>query len=247
MDIKGKTAVITGCLQGIGRSTMDLFAAQGANVVACAYQETDEFVCHIEALQKQYGVQVYPVYFNMMENESIKAAAISIQKLKLPIDILINIAGITKDAIFQMITAEQMRDVFQMNFFSQMIFTQYIVKLMLRQGKGSIVFTSSVTAMDGNAGQLTYGASKAALLSAVKTMAIELGPKGIRVNAVAPGVVKTPMTEKLIDHLLQDKMRASNLGRYGLPEEIANLFLFLASDDSAYITGQTIRIDGGIG
>lgn len=247
MDVNGKTVMITGCLQGIGRSTMDLFASQGANVIACAYKETEEFVQHIEELKLKYKVQIYPIYFDMMDNASIKTAATAVQKLKVPIDTLINIAGIAKDAIFQMITIEQMQETFQVNFISQIVLSQYISKFMIKQGHGSIVFTSSITALDGNSGQLAYGASKAALVSATKTMAIELGPKGIRVNCVAPGVIKTPMTENLINNFLQEKMKNSSLGRYGLPEEVAHLFLFLASDDSSYITGQTIRIDGGIG
>ena len=226
---------------------MDLFASLGANVIACAYQPTEEFLLHVEDLKQQHQVQIFPVIFDMMDNGSIKNAAISIQKLKLPIDVLINIAGTISDAIFPMVTVEEMQKIFQVNFISQIVLSQYMTKLMLRQGHGSIIFTSSITALDGNNGQLAYGASKAALLSAMKTMAIELGDKGIRVNAVAPGVIKTQMTEKLMDGLLQVKMKNSSLKRCGLPEEVANLFVFLASDDSAYITGQTIRIDGGIG
>lgn len=247
MTLQGKTAVITGCLQGIGRSTLNLFAENGANVFACAQRATDEFCEHVQQLEKRHDVRVIPVYFDMGSNDSVKNAVKEMQKEKLPVDILVNIAGMAKDAIFQMVTADQMQEVFQVNFFSQIILSQYMAKLMLRQGRGSIIFTSSITALDGNPGQLVYGASKAALIAAMKTMSIELGPKGVRVNAIAPGVVKTPMTDALIDNLLQEKMERSSLRRYGLPEEVAELLLFLASDDSAYITGQTIRIDGGIG
>lgn len=247
MTLQGKTAVITGCLQGIGRSTMDLFAANGANVFACVQANTDEFVEHASQLEKQYGVRIMPVAFDMASNDSIKSAVKEIQKEKLPVDILVNIAGIAKDSIFQMVTLDQMQEVFQINFFSQIVLSQYISKLMLRQGRGSIIFTSSITALDGNFGQLVYGASKAALIAAMKTMAIELGPKGVRVNAVAPGVIKTPMTEPLIDNLLLEKMERSSLKRYGSSKEVAELLLFLAADESAYITGQTIRVDGGIG
>lgn len=247
MNLQGKTAVITGCLQGIGRSALDLFAANGANVFACVQVNTDEFSEHASQLEKQYGVRIMPVAFDMASNDSIKSAVREIQKEKLPVDILVNIAGIAKDSIFPMVTLDQMQEVFQINFFSQIVLSQYISKLMLRQGRGSIIFTSSITALDGNFGQLVYGASKAALIAAMKTMAIELGPKGVRVNAVAPGVIKTPMTEALIDNLLLEKMERSSLKRYGSPEEVAELLLFLASDESTYITGQTIRVDGGIG
>jgi 3-oxoacyl-[acyl-carrier protein] reductase len=117
---------------------------------------------------------------------------------------------------------------------------------MLRTGGGSVVFTSSITAMDGNKGQTIYGASKAALLSAVKTMSREFGPKGIRINAVAPGVIDTPMTAELGKDIIEGKLKKCSMARIGKPEEVANLMLFLISDLSSYITGQIIRIDGGI-
>ena len=118
---------------------------------------------------------------------------------------------------------------------------------MLRNGKGSVIFTSSITGMDGNTGQLSYGASKAAIIAAVKTMSEELGPRGIRVNAIAPGVIKTPMTEVLEEKVIDTKLKKSKLHRMGTSEEVSNLILYLASDLSDYVTGQIIRVDGGIG
>jgi len=245
--LKGKTAVITGCLQGIGRKTMEVFAANGADIMACSYKQTEEFESHIKELQDQYHVTIKPVYFDMGNTDQIKKAAVEIKKEKKPIHILANIAGITRDAMFQMVTMDQLQETFQVNFFSQIIFTQYMVKLMLHNGGGSIIFTSSITGLDGNVGQLAYGASKAALIAAMKTMSKELGPKGIRVNAIAPGVIKTPMTEVLPQEIIDQKLIKSDLGRIGTEEEVANLILYLASKKSSYITGQTIRIDGGIG
>ncbi|GFI32523.1 3-oxoacyl-[acyl-carrier-protein] reductase FabG [Lachnospiraceae bacterium] len=244
--LKGKTAVITGCLQGIGNETMKVFAKNGCNVFACAFKQTEEFETEIHELEEKYQVKIVPVYFDMSDNASIKAAAREIQKAKIPIDILVNIAGIARDAMFQMVTMEQMQETFQVNFFSQILLSQYIVKLMLRNGKGSVVFTSSITGMDGNSGQLAYGASKAAVISAVKTMSEELGPKGIRVNAIAPGVIKTPMTEILDESVIERKLGKSKLHRIGTTEEVADVIMFLASDLSDYITGQVVRIDGGI-
>lgn len=244
--LKGKTAVITGCLQGIGNETMKLFAENGSNIFACCYMRTEDFEAEIRELEERYQVKIIPVYFDMLDNNAIKAAAREIQRAKMPIDILVNVAGIAKDAIFQMVTMEQMQDTFQVNFFSQILFSQYIVKMMLRNKGGSIIFTSSITAIDGNAGQLAYGASKAALLSAMKTMSEELGEKGIRVNAIAPGVIKTSMTDVLAKEIIERKLERSKLHRMGTPEEVANLIMFLASDLSGYVTGQVIRIDGGI-
>lgn len=247
MNLKNKTAVITGCLQGIGRETLDFFVRSGSNVFACAFNETEEFTNHIKNLKNEFGVQIHPIYFDMKDNEAIKKAAIEIQKTKIPIDILVNIAGLNRDAVFHMVTPEQMQETFQVNFFSQIVFTQYITKLMLRNGRGSIVFTSSISGLDGNQGQLSYAASKAAIIAAVKTISKELGPKGIRVNAIAPGVIRTPMTEVLKDEIIKEKIKKSDLGRIGTSEEVASLIAFLSSDSSSYITGQIIRIDGGIG
>ncbi len=244
--LKGKTAVITGCLQGIGRETMRVFAKNRCNIFACSLAKTNEFEKEIKELQKKYNIKIYPIYFDLSDINAIRSAAETIQKEQKSIDILVNIAGITKDAIFQMITMEQMIKVFQINFFSQILFSQYMVKLISRSGKGSVIFISSITGVDGNRGQLVYGASKAAIISATKTMAQELAINGIRVNAVAPGVIKTAMTKNISEEIIKSKLENSKLKRIGLPEEVASLILFLASDNSDYITGQVIRIDGGI-
>lgn len=247
MYIKGKNIVITGCMQGIGNRTMEICAAQGANMFACAYKETEEFKNQVETLVENYGVEITPIYFDMLDNDSIKNAAKEIQKSKTRIDGLINIAGMNQDAVFHMVTKKQLEDTFQVNFFSQIYFTQYITKLMIRNKEGSVVFTSSISAIDGNEGQLAYGASKAALIAATKTMSKELGPKGIRVNAIAPGVIKTAMTDALEETVISRMIRKADFGRVGRAEEVANVLMFLVSDKSAHITGQVIRVDGGIG
>lgn len=245
--VSGKNIVVTGCLQGIGKETLRVFAEKGANVFACAYKKTDEYENFCKELSERNDVMIWPVYFDMMDNISIKEAAKAIQSQKTEIHGLINIAGINKDAYFNMVAYQDMLDTFQVNFFSQIIFSQYIVKLMQRKKTaGSIVFTSSITAMDGNEGQLSYGASKAALIGAMKTMALELGKAGIRVNAIAPGVISTPMTAGLSQSNIDKKVRTMDIPRLGTAKEVADLFLFLMSDLSSHISGQTIRIDGGI-
>ncbi|MDR0747534.1 MAG: SDR family oxidoreductase [Helicobacteraceae bacterium] len=246
--LKGKRAVITGALQGIGRTTLEVFARNGADVFACAYAKTDEFESCCEELSARNGVEITPIYCDMSDNESVKEAAREIQRAKKPVDALINIAGANRDALFHMVTIDDLRESFQINFFSQIVFSQYITKIMLRNGGGkSVVFTSSISAIDGNYGQLAYAASKAALIAAVKTMSKELGKENIRVNAVAPGVIRSAMTAALPHETIEKKLNVSALKRIGECSEIANLFLFLASDRSRHITGQTIRIDGGIG
>lgn len=245
--LSNKNIVVTGCLQGIGKATLEKFAKNGANIFACAYQQNEEFEGFCDALAKENGVQVIPIYFDMADIASVKEAAKSIQKFKMEIHGLVNIAGINRDAYFNMISYQDMVDTFQVNVYSQIILSQYIVKLMQRyKTEGSIVFTSSITALDGNAGQVTYGASKAALLGAMRSMALELGTNGIRVNAVCPGVIKTPMTEKLSQEVIESKEKMMEIPRLGEANEVADVFMYLMSDLSTHISGQTIRVDGGI-
>ncbi|WP_421532670.1 SDR family NAD(P)-dependent oxidoreductase [Lelliottia amnigena] len=247
MLLAGKTAVITGCLQGIGQATLVAFARQGANLFACVQQEDEAFLAFIRDLSEEHGVSITPVSFDLLDDASIKNAAMTIQKAKQPIDILVNVAGITLDALFPMVTLAQMQKTFTINFFSQMVFTQYITRLMLRNKRGSIINIASISGLDGNVGQLSYSASKAAMVAATKTLSAELAPQGIRVNAVAPGVIKTAMTENLPESVVAEKMAAAAISRPGLAEEVANTLCWLASDAASYVTGQVIRVDGGIG
>ncbi len=167
-------------------------------------------------------------------------------KDKQPVDGLVNIAGMTKDAIFHMVSMDDLHRVFEVNFFSQIYFTQSITKLMLRNpNKSSVVFVSSISAIDGNVGQLSYGASKAALIGAMKTLSKELASKGIRVNCIAPGVIDTDMNKVVPQDLLAERLQRTDLRRIGTPEEVASTLAFLMSDLSAHITGQVLRIDGG--
>ena len=245
--LKGKTAVITGCLRGIGRTTMDLFAENGANIFACAQMEDEEFSQHIKALSEKYGVSITPIYFDLMDETQIKNGMKQILSTKQPIDILVNIAGMTYNAIFQMTSMSKMRDLFEVDFFSQILISQQIVRSMLKQKSGSIINVSSIAGIDGNAGQVAYSGAKAALIGATKTMALELGVHGIRVNAVAPGVIDTEMTQSLSADIKAELLSPAAIPRLGTKEDVAKVLLYLGSDYSEYITGQVIRIDGGIG
>lgn len=247
MLLKGKNAVITGCLKGIGRSTLEIFAHNGANIWACSQYETPDFTRYIHELSAANNVWITPLYFDLLDPEQIKKAAHCIRDTKQPVDILVNIAGMTHDALFHMTPMDQMKKVFEVNFFSQMLLTQYITKNMVRHKSGSVIFISSISAIDGNPGQLSYTASKAAIIGATKTLSSELAGYGIRVNAVAPGVINTDMTTNLPTDVIERLMVKSDLKHMGLPEEVAGVILFLASDMSSYITGQIIRVDGGIG
>jgi len=247
MLLKGKNAVITGSLKGIGLSTVDLFARNGANIWACAQYQDAAFESHIRELSAENNVWMKPLYFDLLDPEKIKSAYQEIRESKERVDILVNIAGMTHDALFHMTTMEQMKKVFEVNFFSQMLLTQYITKIMMRNKAGSVINISSISAIDGNPGQLAYTASKAAIIGATKTLSAELAGYGIRVNAIAPGVIDTEMTKNLPADVLKRLMGKSDLKHLGLPSEVAGVILFLASDMSSYMTGQILRVDGGIG
>jgi 3-oxoacyl-[acyl-carrier protein] reductase len=247
MLLQGKTAFITGCLRGIGFDAMQLFAREGANIWACCQQEDSAFEAAVKQLASETGVAITPLYFDLANSEQIKTAMKQVVASKQKIDILLNIAGMAQDSLFHMTTMDSIRHVFEINFFSQMLITQYITKLMARYKSGSVIMVSSITGMDGNPGQLSYSASKAALNGAVKTLASELSAHNIRVNAVAPGVIQTEMLEHIPAEQFQKLCARIPMGRVGKASEVAGLMLFLASDLSNYVTGQVIRIDGGIG
>lgn len=245
--LSGKNIIVTGAIQGIGRTTVDYFARNRANVWACALQPTDEFESYCALLSQENRVWVKPIYFDLLDTDQIKAAVKEIMRDKQPIDGLVNIAGMTKDAIFHMVSMDDLHRIFEVNFFSQIFFTQSITKLMLRNSKeSSVVFVSSISAIDGNLGQLSYASSKAALIGAMKTLSKELASKGIRVNAIAPGVIDTDMNKVVPQVVLDEKLSISDLKRIGRPDEVASTLAFLVSDLSTHITGQVIRIDGGI-
>lgn len=245
MLLKDKTAIITGCNRGIGKAILENFAMNGANIFACVRKETNEFNELIKTLIEKYSVEIIPLYFDMTDEVAMKEAVMTIRKSKRKIDVLVNNAGIISESmLFQMTPIENMKKVFEVNFFAQMRLTQYISRLMQNFG-GSIIFMSSVAAMDGVPGQLEYIGSKSAIIGAVKTLSYEFGTYNIRVNAIAPGPTKTDMGNQISEELAQDSINRSALGRWGEPEDIAKSVLFLASDLSNYVTGQVIRVDGG--
>jgi 3-oxoacyl-[acyl-carrier protein] reductase len=247
MLLINKTAVITGCAKGIGKSMLELFAQHGASLWACCRKPTYEFETHIDVLTKTHGVNITPVYFDLSDPEQVRAAAKTILSSKSRVDILVNNAGVTFNALFQMTTLEKLKEIFEVNFFSQMLFTQHLLKIMVRQKSGSIVNIASSAALDGNPGRSAYGASKAALICVTKALAAELADSNIRANAIAPGITKTDMVAaSMTEEVIQKTIETTAMKRIGLPMEIAGAALFLASDLSSYITGQVFRVDGGM-
>ena len=244
--MKDKNVIITGTARGMGAAMVEEFAKNGANIWACARKQTPEIEKRNKDIEDKYGVKVTPLYFDMTDQEAMKAAVMQIRSEKKNIDALVNNAGITYNALFAMSTQENLRQQFEVNFFSVFLFTQYIVKLMTRQGFGSIVNIASSAAFDGNPGKSVYGASKAAVVAMTKSIASELGTNGIRANCIAPGITETDMLETMPKEVVDDAKEHADLRRGGKPSEIATTAVFLASDKSSYITGQTIRVDGGL-
>ena len=244
--LEGKNAIVTGTARGIGHKIVEVFAANGANVWACARKQTPEMDAYCKDLSEKYGVEVKPVYFELTDRNAMKDAFKSIMAEKKPIDVLVNNAGITYNALFQMSNEDKIKESFDINFTSPYLFSQYVIKLMLRAGQGSVVNISSTAAIDGNSGRSIYGATKASLWCASKSMAEELGPKGSRVNCIAPGITQTDMLSSMTEEVINETVMATDSQRAGEPVDIANAALFLASDLSSYITGQIPRVDGGM-
>ena len=244
--LTGKTALITGCNRGIGKAMAEKFASEGADLICAIRKENPVFQVETETWAVKYGVKIDFVYFDLTDEDGIKAAFKELSKEKRTIDILVNNAGMPAGGFLLMSSLAKIKEVMQVNFFSQIFITQQVAKMMMKQKHGAIVNMSSVTALDNQGGWTAYGSSKGAMISFTRTAARELAVFGIRVNAVAPGLIDTQMGEEMDEKYQADMISRADLGRKGTPEEVANLVCFLASDEASYITGQIIRIDGGM-
>jgi 3-oxoacyl-[acyl-carrier protein] reductase len=244
--LEGKNAIVTGCARGIGRKILEVFVINGANVWACAREQTEDFNKNAIYLSEKCGVKVVPVYFDLTDKEQMKIAVKQIISDKMKVDILVNNAGITYNALYQMSTIEQIHRTLEVNFIAPYLFTQYIVKLMLKNKSGSIINIASTAGLDGNSGRSVYGASKASVICATKALAEELGDKGIRANSIAPGITQTDMLDSMNEKVINETILKTDTKRRGKTDDIANAVLFLASDLSSYITGQVLRVDGGM-
>jgi len=243
--LEGKVALITGAARGIGKAIAIKYASEGANIIF-----TDLIIDENgEATKKEleaYGVRVKAVASNAASfDEAHKVVEEGINEFG-RIDILVNNAGITKDGLMMRMSEQQWDAVITVNLKSAFNFTHAITPVMMRQKSGCIINMSSVVGVSGNAGQANYSASKAGLIGLTKSIAQELGSRGIRVNAVAPGFILTDMTDKLPEDVKKQWAEQIPLRRGGKPEDIANVCTFLASDLSSYVTGQVISVCGGM-
>lgn len=244
--LKGKTAFITGTSRGLGRAFVNEFAKNGACVFAHARKETSEFIDWCAELASRYGVDITPVFFDMADSGAMRESVRNLVVSKTPVDVLVNNAGVTDNALFQMSSERMLRNEFEINVFAPFLLTQYLLKIMLRCGHGSIVNVSSVSGLRGDVGRSVYGMTKAALASFTQSLAAEVGRQGVRVNAVAPGFIETDMMSYMTEDVVQRNLERSSLGRRGTPEEVAKLVVFLASDASSYMTGEIVRVTGGL-
>ena len=247
MLLKNKTAIITGCNKGIGKEILKIFSENGAKVFACVRKIDEKFNTEITNLKSKNKSEIIPLGFDLLNEDELKEAAKKILSLSEKIDILVNNAGAIETALFQMMSSKKLKEIFEVNFFSQIILTQFILKSMIKNKSGSIINISSISGLDANVGRSAYSASKSALISQSKVLSKEVGGHNVRVNCIAPGLVNTDMLNKNTTPETIDKMIQNiSLGRIANPIDIANVVLFLSSDLSQYITGQVIRVDGGI-
>lgn len=242
--LTGKTAVITGGAQGIGKATVIKFLGEGADVAVWDIDEEKGESLVDDLGGKEQRVIFYKV--NVADSDEVKTAMLNVINDLGKVDILINNAGITKDATLKKMTQEQWQQVIDVNLTGVFNCTQAITDHMIERGSGRIINASSVVGLYGNFGQTNYVATKAGVIGMTKVWARELGRKGICVNAVAPGFIATEMVAAMPEKVIQMMEEKTPLGRLGKPEDIANAYCFLASDEASFINGATICVDGGI-
>lgn len=243
--LAGKTAIITGSNRGIGLATVEVFAEQGAVVWACAHTQSDEFEDKLREISCKNATNINPIYFDVTEEAAVKKAVQRIGKQSNKIDILVNNAGVSIERLFHMTSLDMVRKMMEVNYLSQVRLAQLVSRYMMRTKAGSIINVASVAGMESEQGGIAYGSSKAAVMFATKTMAKELGTYGIRVNSVSPGFISTGMWDSRKPENMDKVMSETPLQRQGTPREVANAILFLASEQSSYITSQNIVVDGG--
>ncbi|MDA8121015.1 MAG: 3-oxoacyl-[acyl-carrier-protein] reductase [Deltaproteobacteria bacterium] len=245
MRLQGKVALVTGSARGIGKAIVGRFAAEGAVVVVSDVANeagARETLAAVEGAGGKGMVEMFDVGDSVQVENAVK----NILAAQGRIDILVNNAGITRDGLLMRMSEEDFDAVIKTNLKGTFLLTKAVSRHMIRQRSGRIVNLSSVVGMMGNAGQSNYSAAKAGIAGFTKSMARELGSRGITVNAIAPGFIKTAMTSSLPEPVQKSFMDQIPLGRFAEPEEVAELALYLASDAAGYITGQVIGINGGL-
>jgi 3-oxoacyl-[acyl-carrier protein] reductase len=247
--LEGKTALITGATRGIGKGIALKFASEGANIAFTGRGANEDMLAALEATRQEVEALGVKCIAYASDAANFAQTEETVNKVKEDfgsIDILVNNAGITKDGLMLRMTEEQWDTVINTNLKSAFNFIHACLPIMMRQRGGSIINMSSVVGVHGNAGQANYAASKAGMIALAQSVAQEMGPRGIRVNTIAPGFIETAMTEALPDEIRKEWTKKIPLRRAGQTEDVANTALYLASDLSSYVTGQVIQVDGGM-
>jgi 3-oxoacyl-[acyl-carrier protein] reductase len=245
MNLHGKIALVTGASRGIGKAIALALAEAGADVVV-NYAGSEQLAVETSAQIEAMGRRSYVVKANVGNSAEVDAMVQGVLETYGALDILVNNAGITRDQLLMRMKEEDFDEVININLKGVFNCIKAVTRPMMKQRSGKIINISSVVASLGNAGQANYVAAKAGVIGLTKSTARELASRGINVNAVAPGFIDTDMTGKLNDEIKETLMKQIPLGRFGQPQDIAKLVLFLASDESSYMTGQTLHVDGGM-
>lgn len=244
MRLKGKTAIVTGASRGIGRAIAERFAQEGASLVLCS--RNSEAVEAVAAPLREQGAQIFVTQADIGVRNQVEALVeFALERLS-RVDVLVNNAGITRDALLIRMKDEAWDQVIQTNLTGVLYATRAVARIMMKQKSGSIINISSVVGITGNAGQANYAAAKAGLIGFTKAVAKELARRGVRVNALAPGFIQTDMTAGLNPQDQESLMAQIPMAALGEAIDVANGALFLASDESRYVTGQVLQIDGGM-
>ena len=246
MLLEGKKALVTGGARGIGKEIVVSFLNNGASVYFIDLNPS-EYMDEYEKLAEKTGQKVVFKQGNVADEEQISKVVNEILEESGGLDILVNNAGITRDGLFFRMSSKDWTDVLTINLTSAFYISKIVSRAMAKQKSGSIINVASIVGIIGNAGQVNYSASKAGLIGFTKSLSREIAKKNVRVNAIAPGFIRTPMTDKLNEKQTADLATQIPMGRLGEPEEVAKVTLFLASDLASYVTGQAIHITGGLG
>lgn len=245
-SIEKKNVVITGCNKGIGKATLECFAKSGANIFACIRSNNKDFKNLVSQLKKKYKVKIYILQLDLSNRSSILKCVNEINKISRNIDVVINNAGMLFNSLFLMTSEKQLKEIFEVNYFSQIYFTQLISKGLIKKKSGNIIFVSSTSGINGDFGRFAYSSTKAAIINTAKTLSKELSSFNIRVNSISPGLTDTDLMKKNTkENIIQEEVKKISLKRIASVNEIAKTILFLASENSSYINGQNIIIDGG--
>jgi 3-oxoacyl-[acyl-carrier protein] reductase len=243
-DLSGKTVLITGGTGGLGRQLISDFSRAGANLIVHGRNFTGEFDSWLETIEEEFKIKITKMSFDLEDEESIKSSFRAIPAA-IGIDVLVNNAGVAHGGLCQMTPISDIKQIFNINYFSQVLITQQVVRRMIRKGSGKIINISSISGLDAKPGNVAYGASKAALIAFTRTLSAELSSYGIKVNCIAPGLIETKMATLMEDKAMKLMIEESGVGRLAKPMEISNIALFLSSGQSDFINGQTLRVDGG--